>query len=154
MVKINMQPKLTVVSGLSGAHNHAGVQRSPRAAHVLVVDDSRSVRQGLVEELTRLGHRCSEAADGAEGFARFYQHIPDLVISDSHMPRIDGLTLLRILRGRHPQLPFVFVTGEPGHAGFPAKAKALGATGVFHKPLDMGEFLDSISRLLPPIPSS
>ena len=70
-----------------------------RGFRVLVVDDSRAARQVLVSAMVALGSgTCDEAADGAEALKRFAAGEYDLVVTDVHMPRLDGLKLIHHIR--------------------------------------------------------
>src|SRR5262249_37154332 len=66
---------------------------------VLVVDGSRAARRVLVAAMASLGSgTCDEAADGAEALKRFAAGEYDLVVTDVHMPRLDGLKLIHHIR--------------------------------------------------------
>lgn len=67
---------------------------------VLVVDDSDLIRGVLADFLGEKGHTVVTAADGLEGFLAAYKHIPDLIISDVEMPRLQGYQLSRLLKSR------------------------------------------------------
>ncbi len=83
---------------------------------VLVVDDIPAIRQLLSQMLKQLGVNAPirQAADGQEAWEALQQHLFDLVVCDINMPRMNGLELLKRLRG-HPDyetLPFLMITGE------------------------------------------
>lgn len=73
---------------------------------ILVVDDSRAVRWTVREALEQMGARVTEAADGVEALEalealdRCGGRLPDVVLLDIDMPRMDGLTCLRRLRSQ------------------------------------------------------
>jgi DNA-binding response OmpR family regulator len=67
-------------------------------AHVLVVDDDRTVREVVVTYLRAAGHDVSEASDGTEGLAASRRKRADLVVLDVMMPGLDGLEVCRRLR--------------------------------------------------------
>ena len=69
---------------------------------ILIVDDSVSLRQVVKITLTGAGYEVLEAGDGVEALEVRQSHKANLVISDVNMPRMDGLTLLRTLKGRCP----------------------------------------------------
>lgn len=81
-------------------------------ARLLVVDDDLEVRTFLSRHLRRLGYHVEEAADGEEAVARVSQAVPDVVITDMVMPRLDGLGLLRALRRTEPDLPIIVLTAH------------------------------------------
>jgi CheY-like chemotaxis protein len=80
---------------------------------VLVVDDAEAVRTATGLVLEDLGARVRTAADGAEALERLRDELPDLVLCDLMMPRLDGRQLIRALRGdpRWAGLPVVAVSG-------------------------------------------
>ena len=76
----------------------------------MIVDDDRVVRRIVVAKLSGLGYEVEEAEDGQEALELLEDgEIPDLIITDSNMPRINGLQLVRRLRE----------SGDPGMAMLP-----------------------------------
>jgi CheY-like chemotaxis protein len=73
--------------------------RPPRA-EILVVDDEASARVGLVELLRDEGYSVRGAADAFKALGQLDDWTPDLVITDVHMPGMDGVALMRKLRER------------------------------------------------------
>ncbi len=82
-------------------------------AHVLVVDDDRTVREVVVDYLRAAGHRVSEAADGATALAAEREDPADLVVLDVMMPGLDGLEVCRRLR-QSSDVPIVLLTALGG----------------------------------------
>jgi CheY-like chemotaxis protein len=94
---------------------------------ILIVDDDDYIREVLTSALADDGHMVDGARDGGEALALLQQHPYDLVLSDLHMPRVDGSALYETLRTRHrfpvrfaTKLPrVIFMTGNAGaHADF------------------------------------
>ena len=111
-------------------------------ARILVVDDDKAVRLLLRAMLERRGHSVVEAEDGAEGL-QYYRAAPaDLVITDIQMPVMDGLQMIKELRGDFPTAKIIAISGEKG--GLVA-AQPL-SQGTFEKPLYMQEFLDAVQK--------
>jgi two-component system, OmpR family, response regulator ChvI len=79
---------------------------------VAVVDDEQSIRETVGFALEREGYRVEAFADGAAAWDVFEQRLPDLVVLDILMPRVDGLTLCRRLRARSDTLPIIFLTSR------------------------------------------
>jgi two-component system NtrC family response regulator len=79
-------------------------------SRILLVDDDTSLRGVLAFALREDGHVVEEAADGAEGLARFRESPPDLVIADLKMPRMDGMALLSAIREEGSEAPVVVLT--------------------------------------------
>ena len=118
-------------------------------AIVLAVDDSPSIRQMVKVVLGPAGHTVIEAGDGAEGLVKAKANHVDIVITDLNMPVMDGLEMIRNLRGL-PSLtgvPIVFLSTESDD-GVKQKAKAAGATGWITKPFKPEQLLAVVSKLV------
>jgi DNA-binding response OmpR family regulator len=86
---------------------------------ILVADDDRMVRRIVVTKLTGLGYEVTDVEDGQDALSLLESgQVPDLVITDSLMPRVNGLQLVRKLRkSRDPQLsalPIIMLTSRQG----------------------------------------
>ncbi|HWO90119.1 MAG TPA: HD domain-containing phosphohydrolase [Gemmatimonadales bacterium] len=77
---------------------------------VLVVDDEPTIRGILRRILEALGHRVREAPNGLEALRLLERQSADLVLSDIHMPELDGTALLREVSGRWPETGVVMIT--------------------------------------------
>ena len=118
-------------------------------ANVLTVDDSPSIRQMIRVVLDPAGHTVLEAADGAEGLAKAKSHPVDLVITDLNMPVMDGIEMIKHMRGL-PALtgiPILFLSTE-SNDGVKQKAKAAGATGWITKPFSPEQLLGVVTNLV------
>ncbi|MCA9611654.1 MAG: response regulator, partial [Myxococcales bacterium] len=82
-----------------------------RLSRVLLVDDEAAVRRGLAEPLRRAGLEVVEASDGAEALDTFAPDDFDVLVSDVHMPELDGVALAEAVRRRAPEFPVLFVSG-------------------------------------------
>lgn len=116
-------------------------------ARILVVDDKQSFRFMLKGYLEDAGYQVASAASGAEALAELEQGPFDLILSDMVMPEMDGVELLRQVRSRHPQLPFVLVTAH-GSVDSAVAAMKEGADDYLLKPLNREELLLVVARLL------
>jgi CheY-like chemotaxis protein len=81
---------------------------------VLLVDDALIARKKIGGILKSLGCQVVEAGDGEQGMALAAGNDPDLIVLDIHMPKVDGLQMLKALRGmeRFASTPVVMLTGE------------------------------------------
>lgn len=79
---------------------------------ILVAEDDRLTRRGLVEVLEAEGYDTVEAADGAEALALYDQVHPDVVCLDIMMPVIDGYEVCRRLRARGNDVPVLFISAK------------------------------------------
>lgn len=102
-------------------------------ARVLIVDDDAELRRHLANEFRNVRFLVLEAGDGFEADALLERGDIDLVISDAHMPRCDGLELLKKIRVQYPTLPVMLATASADLSD--EKAKALGADALVRKPV-------------------
>ncbi len=80
---------------------------------ILLVDDSRTIRNIQKNVLSEIGHtEVTEAADGVEALSKLGDERPDLVLVDWNMPNMDGITLVRKVRETDKTLPMIMVTTE------------------------------------------
>ena len=127
-------------------------QPEPSAAHspirVLVVDDAATVRAYTRSVLTADGFAVEEAVNGVEGLERALAQVPDLVIVDINMLKMDGYAMLRRLR-REPALatvPAVMISTEEKPADR-ERALMAGANWYFVKPVRPDDLV-AAARLL------
>jgi two-component system, chemotaxis family, chemotaxis protein CheY len=107
------------------------------APRVLVVDDASLVRMYYRGALERAGFVVDEALNGIEGLERILTTTYDLLVVDVNMPKMDGLSFLRALRGREPavrSIPALMTSTEAGDGDREA-ARAAGANFYLVKPL-------------------
>ncbi|MBF0290787.1 MAG: sigma-54-dependent Fis family transcriptional regulator [Nitrospinae bacterium] len=113
---------------------------------VLVVDDEEEMRSALKEALSRAGHAVLTARDGEEGLRMFEERSPNIVISDVRMPRMNGLDLLRAVRVKNRETPFVIITA---YASVDDAVTAMkdGATDYLLKPFSADTLDDLFHRV-------
>lgn len=119
------------------------------AKNVLTVDDSASIRQMVAFTLKSAGYTVVEAVDGQDGLDKAKSGKVDLVLTDQNMPKMDGLTLIKALRGL-PQFratPILMLTTESSDA-MKAQGKAAGATGWLVKPFDPQKLLEVVKKVI------
>jgi two-component system chemotaxis response regulator CheY len=118
-------------------------------AHILAVDDSASMRQMVAFTLKGAGHQVTEAGDGQAAFDLAKTQKFDLVLSDVNMPRMDGLTLAKSLRGlpTYKFTPILMLTTEAG-MDKKLEGKAAGATGWLVKPFNPEQLLATIKKVI------
>jgi two-component system chemotaxis response regulator CheY len=119
-------------------------------AKVLVVDDSLMVRQQVRSTLSQAGFEIVEAHDGLDALEKL-AGAPDLalIVLDVNMPVMNGIELLRRLRGdgRSASVPVIMLTTE-GHPQLMQEAKALGAKGWIIKPFKPELLVAAVSKLV------
>jgi two-component system chemotaxis response regulator CheY len=118
-------------------------------ARILAVDDSAAMRQMVGITLTGAGHQVEQAIDGREALQIAERTKFDLVITDVNMPNMDGITLVRELRGRpnYKFVPMLVLTTE-ATAERKQQGKAAGATGWLVKPFNPERLLATIAKVL------
>jgi CheY-like chemotaxis protein len=79
---------------------------------VLVVDDNRDLLYLLSVRLVSAGYMVYGAANGLEALEQMEKHSVDVVITDYHMPKMDGLEFLSVCRVKWPGTPVLFLSGE------------------------------------------
>lgn len=116
---------------------------------VLTVDDSASIRQMVSFTLKSAGYEVVEAVDGEDGLNKAKSKSADLVLTDQNMPKMDGLTLIKSLRGlpQYRSTPILMLTTESSDA-MKAAGKAAGATGWLVKPFDPNKLIEVIKKVI------
>ncbi|MFO6423151.1 response regulator [Motilimonas sp. KMU-193] len=117
--------------------------------NVLIVDDSASIRQMVEATLKSASYQVTLAKDGQEAFDLCKTNNFDFVLTDQNMPRMDGLTLIKSLRGlaSYRTKPIVVLTTEASEE-MKAKGRAAGATGWMVKPFDPAKLLQVAAKVL------
>jgi two-component system response regulator MprA len=121
---------------------------SPAASpRVLVVDDDRAVRESLRRSLEFNGYAVSLASDGAEALASIAGQIPDALVIDVMMPRLDGIETTRALRTAGNDLPILVLTARDS-VGDRVEGLDAGADDYLTKPFALQELLARLRALL------
>jgi two-component system chemotaxis response regulator CheY len=120
--------------------------------NILIVDDSGSMRKVIKKVLTLSGFKmgeCLEACNGQEALDLLEGHWVDLILSDIHMPVMDGFGLLRALRQKEgwADLPVVLVTTESNEDRI-KEAMSLGARGYVRKPFRPEEIRAYLQQIM------
>lgn len=115
---------------------------------ILTVDDSASVRQMVKFTLSEAGYSVIEAVDGEDALRKLNCPI-HLVITDLNMPNLDGIGLIRKVRGNPAckGLPILMLTTESQESR-KQEGKAAGATGWIVKPFTTQQLLAVVKRVL------
>jgi cellulose synthase/poly-beta-1,6-N-acetylglucosamine synthase-like glycosyltransferase/CheY-like chemotaxis protein len=123
---------------------------------VLVVEDEELIRKLVILTLRRAGYAVVAATDGEEALARLAEALPDIIISDVNMPNMDGLDLLRRLRGNPVTsgIPLILLTARSSTDEI-VEGLSLGADDYLPKPFKMPELLARVQAKMerPPVPS-
>lgn len=133
-----------VVRAWAVRYIHAMV--SPTASLVAVVEDDQTVRSTVGAALERAGYRVALYTDGGQAWEAFTLALPDLVVLDIIMPRVDGLELCRRLRTRSESLPIVFLSSRDEELDR-VLGLELGADDYLCKPFSLRELVARVRVL-------
>ena len=131
-----------------------GIEEAQREnSLVLVVDDHATNREVLTRQLARAGFACETAADGEEGLQRWESGAYALVLTDIHMPKLDGYQLTAAIRKaerrtQRPRTPVIAITANVSK-GEPERCIAMGMDGFLGKPLRIAQLSETLRRWLP-----
>jgi DNA-binding response OmpR family regulator len=116
---------------------------------LLVAEDNDAMLSALKDILQSAGYRVLSATNGQKALDLFHHEKPDLILSDSSMPEMDGLQLLQSVRETTAgkTIPFILLTARDLRVDI-LNAKSLGADDYLVKPISGQELLTNIhSRL-------
>lgn len=160
-LQVSSQPGLgsTFTAFLPAHMAEGGMSLAPASAvsfsghgeTILLVDDEAAVREMAGVVLQRLNFNPVTATDGADGLQLAMRHQAELrvIITDLHMPHMDGLAFVRVLRLVQPDVPVVVASGrmEDPQA---AEMQALGVTHRLDKPFTEGQLAEVLQDILAP----
>ncbi len=130
------------------AEAHEG---APRGKTILVVDDSATVRKLISGKLEKSGHNVICASDGIEALECLALGLPDLVLLDITMPRMDGYEVCKQIRS-NPEahdLPVVMISGRDGFFD-KVRGRMAGSTGYVTKPFGPETLMKALETYLRP----
>jgi CheY-like chemotaxis protein len=154
------------IAAFAGAFNGGAVPVSgaaPRTAadparerwRILVVEDHEINRKVVARQVARLGYQCEVAADGEQALVMLAGNRFDLVLTDCHMPQMDGYTLTRLLRqGKVPgmsTIPVIALSAGVLEEQI-QRCRDAGMDDFLPKPVLMGALDEAITRHLLPSP--
>jgi len=118
--------------------------------HIMIVDDSKTIRNLLAFVVKSEGFKVTTAEDGFDGLEKLYSmgHV-DLIISDVNMPRMDGFTFIKTLREQdaYKDVPVIVLSTE-GKEQDIALGMSLGANLYMVKPAEPAKMIRNIKMLL------
>src|SRR5687768_3658121 len=115
---------------------------------ILIVDDSASVRDLVTFTLETAGYKVLCGMDGKDALKHFSGINIDLVITDLHMPKLDGITLIKEIRSmpKYQFIPILVLTTE-SQVSKKQNAKDAGATGWIIKPFEQEKLLNVVQKV-------
>ncbi|AYE36609.1 transcriptional regulator [Borrelia turcica IST7] len=114
---------------------------------VLVADDEKNIREGIATYLEEEGFFVFTASDGEEAIETIENEKIDVIISDLRMPQLSGEQLLKIVKDKNPNMPFIILTAH-GTVDSAVDAMREGAYDFLTKPVDLERLLLIIKRAL------
>ncbi|HEU4601956.1 MAG TPA: Hpt domain-containing protein [Steroidobacteraceae bacterium] len=123
--------------------------REDRRTFALVVDDSITVRRVTQRLLERHGMKVMTAKDGVDALSVLQEHLPDVILLDIEMPRMDGYEFATHVRAdaRTSDIPIVMITSRVGEK-HRARAIEIGVNDYLGKPYQENQLLDAIEPLV------
>lgn len=116
---------------------------------VLVVDDSKIIRETLNKQLRWLGHEVvANASSGREAVDMYKEHRPDLVTMDITMPIMTGIEAVKEIKADFPEASIVMVTSH-GEESLVMEAIMSGAKGYILKPITNKKISQTLSTVFP-----
>jgi two-component system nitrogen regulation response regulator NtrX len=116
-------------------------------AHILVIDDEKSIRNTLKDVLEYEKHNVDLAEDGIEGLGMFEKGSYDLVLCDIKMPKMDGLEIIQKIFELTDDVQVIMISGH-GNIETAVEAIKKGAFDFIEKPLDLNRLLITIKNAL------
>ncbi|MGZ3534953.1 MAG: sigma-54-dependent transcriptional regulator [Thermodesulfobacteriota bacterium] len=114
---------------------------------ILVVDDEAPVRDMIRKGLSQMGGYDVEVAqNGVEAVEKVEKDVFDLVLTDLKMPEMDGLELLKTIKGTRPEIMVILLTAF-GSIETAVEAMKIGANDYITKPIDLNELLIHVSKV-------
>ena len=133
---------------VGGPGGRAADPRGDEVMKIMLVDDSRTIRNIQKNVLARLGHTdILEAGDGLEALALFQNDRPDLILIDWNTPKMDGITLVREIRSKDQELPLIMCTTEAEKSRVIEALKA-GVNNYIVKPFSTETLAEKIQQTM------
>ena len=127
----------------NGNDNDAG----ERTEAILVIEDDRSLREGLALNFKLKGYHVLTAADGEEGMQKAFDVRPDLVVLDIMLPGYSGLEILQEMREKHQDVPVLILSARDTLEN-KVEGLGLGADDYMTKPFELEELLARTEAML------
>jgi DNA-binding response OmpR family regulator len=117
--------------------------------HILIVEDDPAVQKLLSKTLSAAGYRITQATDGVAGLTELERERPDLIIADIMMPRLDGMTFVKAVKGNDgtSHVPVIFLTAKNDPRSV-VEGINVGARYYVTKPFQIDELLSKIDKAL------
>ena len=116
---------------------------------ILVVDDSKAIRQSLQFVLEQSGYTVAAAVDGIDGLDKVGSQEFDLIITDINMPNLDGIGFIKRVRemDKAKFVPIIVLTTE-SQSSIMEEGKKSGATGWIVKPFSNDKLIETVKKVI------
>jgi CheY-like chemotaxis protein len=111
---------------------------------VLIAEDDDTIRTLIAAILSEAGYNVYEACDGLEAVESLKKRHYDVLLTDYHMPKMDGLELLDLAQAMWPDLPVILATSDVLLKGQTTHGLLEPAYAILEKPFDRSELLNTI----------
>ncbi len=120
-------------------------------AHILVIDDEKSICYLFQQVLTEVGHQVLTAFDGKEAMALCDANSFDLIVTDIYMPEMEGLEFIKRIRKKCSLIKIIAISGGSKYMStdFLKTARFMGADLSLQKPVNRKQLLSTVSMLVP-----
>lgn len=118
--------------------------------NVVVVEDDDDIRMLIVKRLERAGHEVRSAADGVEGLEVIRDRMPDVVVLDWMMPRLDGLGVAEQLAAEGAARPRILMLTARNQQSDIDRALSAGVDDFLVKPFLGPDLLGAVDALISP----
>jgi twitching motility two-component system response regulator PilG len=134
---------------LDEIEQHESKNPDAKSCTILVVDDSPTVRKLISGKLEKSGHTVVLAVDGMDALAKINEVVPDLVLLDITMPRMDGYQVCKLIRNNNltKDIPVVMISGKDGFFD-KVRGRMAGSTGYITKPFGPDTLMRTIDAYL------
>jgi twitching motility two-component system response regulator PilG len=121
----------------------------PKGKSILVVDDSPTVRKLISGKLEKSGHSVYCAEDGVQAMGQLSSMVPDLILLDINMPRMDGYQVCKLIRTNDEtkDVPVVMISGKDGFFD-KVRGRMAGTSGYITKPFGPETLMKAIETYL------
>jgi two-component system cell cycle response regulator DivK len=124
-------------------------QQAEKTKKILIVEDNPDSRELVIKVLKNRGYLLMEAVDGEDALRKVTEQLPDLILMDISIPKIDGFEVTRRLKEKEDckNIPIIALTAH-AMKGDREKALQAGCDGYISKPINVRQLPDQIQAFL------